>query len=112
MPSWLTSVTTPKGNRTTCTYFPSGQVKTVADPRGNVDGANPAKYTTAYSHDAADRVKTVTDALGHTTSSTHDADGNRTAVKRDNTLDQRGADAGRHHSQDDVAYVVGHGRAC
>ncbi|MFD5311275.1 DUF6531 domain-containing protein [Streptomyces ardesiacus] len=76
----LTSVTTPKGNRTTYTYFPSGQVKTVVDPRGNVDGADPAKYTTAYTYDAADRVKTVTDALGHTTSFAYDDVGNLRTV--------------------------------
>ncbi|MFE0908667.1 hypothetical protein ACFW3Y_36320, partial [Streptomyces rochei] len=34
-----------QGGKTTYTYFPSGQVKTVVDPRGNVSGADPAKYT-------------------------------------------------------------------
>lgn len=72
----VTSVTTPKGNKTTYTYFPSGQVKTAVDPRGNVSGADPATYTTAYTYDAADRIKTVTDARGHTTAFDYDETGN------------------------------------
>ncbi|MFC7891716.1 DUF6531 domain-containing protein [Streptomyces sp. NPDC057381] len=76
----LTSVTTPQGNKTTYTYFPSGQVKTVVDPRGNVSGADPAKYTTAYTYDAADRVKTVTDALDRTTTFAYDEVGNLSTV--------------------------------
>ncbi|RZD71845.1 hypothetical protein C0Q57_05980 [Streptomyces albidoflavus] len=76
----LTTVTTPKGNRTTYSYFPSGQVKTVVDPRGNVSGADSAAYTTAYTYDAANRVRTVTDARGHATAFDYDEVGNLSMV--------------------------------
>lgn len=76
----LTSVTTPTGSKTTYTYDASGRVKTVVDPRGNVSGADPAKYTTALTYDDADRTKTVTDARGSTTGYGYDEVGNLTTV--------------------------------
>lgn len=53
---------------------------TYVDPRGNVSGADPTKYTTSYTYDAADRVKTVTDARGNTTVLDYDEVGNLRTV--------------------------------
>ncbi|MFG3002227.1 DUF6531 domain-containing protein [Streptomyces sp. NPDC048340] len=76
----LTSLTTPTGAKTTYTHHPSGQVKTVTDPRGNAAGADPAQYTTTFTYDAADRVKSVTDPRGNTTAYDYDVLGLLTKV--------------------------------
>lgn len=72
----LTSLTSAEGRKTTYTYYLSGQVKTVTDPRGNVEGADPAKYTTRYTYDDANRVTSVTDPRGNTTAYAYDKTGN------------------------------------
>ncbi|WP_194924209.1 DUF6531 domain-containing protein [Catenulispora pinisilvae] len=73
----LLSSTDGLGNKTSYTYYPTGQVETTTDPRGNVAGANPAKFTTSYTYDAAGRVLTTTDPDGNVTTNHYDADGNR-----------------------------------
>jgi YD repeat-containing protein len=76
----LTSETTPLGNKTTYSYDAnSNRIKTVA-PRGNVLGANPDDYDTLYTYDAAGRLLTETDPLGHTTTYDYDAVSNQTSV--------------------------------
>jgi RHS repeat-associated protein len=85
--------TTATGGRTTWTYDDDGRVVTAVEPRGNVDGADAADYTTRYAYDPAGNLTTVTDALGHATTFDYDANnrvvgdvdrnGNRTAYGYD-----------------------------
>ncbi|WP_344522241.1 DUF6531 domain-containing protein [Streptomyces rectiviolaceus] len=85
----LTSVTTPEGNKTTYTYDSSGRVKTAVDPRGNVPGGDPAKYTTFFEYYPSDRLKSVTDARTNTTAYEYDPAGNLhkvTDAKKRDTL--------------------------
>lgn len=72
--------TSPLGEVTTWTYDGSGRMTSMVDPRGNVSGANPAKYRTSYSYDTLDHVVKVTDPLGHTTVTAYDPAGNKTSV--------------------------------
>lgn len=57
-----TSVTTPLGEKTTFTYDKAGHVLTRTDPRGNPSGADPAAYTTKYTHDGRGLLSSATDA--------------------------------------------------
>lgn len=41
-------------------------------PNGNAQGANPASFTTSYGYDADGNRTSITDALGHTTTTTYD----------------------------------------
>ncbi|MFE4970177.1 RHS repeat domain-containing protein, partial [Streptomyces sp. NPDC056660] len=56
----LSSVTTPRGNKTT-TYTCDAyeRVHTVVDPHGDVTGADPSKYITTSTYDDADRVMSL-----------------------------------------------------
>jgi RHS repeat-associated protein len=72
----LASVTTAKGETTTYSYDTSGNLASMVDPRGNVQGANPADYKTSYSYDAAGRLLTTTDPLAHVTTNHYDPVGN------------------------------------
>lgn len=76
----LTSSTTPSGAKTTYTYDAAGRMLTSTDPRGNVSGADPAKYTTTYSYNAAGQLQKATDPAGHVTTYEYDANGNQTKV--------------------------------
>jgi RHS repeat-associated protein len=85
-----TSVTDPLGNQTTSTYNLTGWLLTKVLPKGNVPGCNcAATYTTKYSYvipgttstDQFGDVQTITDPLGHVTTSGYDADRNMTSVK-------------------------------
>jgi RHS repeat-associated protein len=76
----LISQTTADGAKTTYSYDANGNLANVTEPRGNVGGANPADYTTAYIYDAAGRRLTSTDPLGHVTTFTYDSVGNRSTV--------------------------------
>jgi RHS repeat-associated protein len=77
----IASKTDPAGDKTT---YPSYNVLdeplSVVTPRGNVTGATPSQFTTAYTYDAAGNRLTVTDPLGHKTTSTYDPDGNVATV--------------------------------
>ena len=61
---------------TSRTYDPNGNLASVVEPRGNAQGANPDDYRTRYTYDAAGRLLTTTDPLGHVTSNTYDEVGN------------------------------------
>jgi RHS repeat-associated protein len=76
----LASTTSPLGEKTTYTYDADGNLTSAVDPRGNVNGGNPANYTTSHSYDAAGRELTTTDQLGHSTSRTYDSAGRLTST--------------------------------
>jgi RHS repeat-associated protein len=100
-----TSVTDAVGDKTSYGYDKAGLLTTVTSPRGNVNGANAADYTTTYGYDAdhrrtssshplpggatatttsaydvIGRVISLTDANGHVTRYEYDAAGDRTSV--------------------------------
>ncbi|MEE2038966.1 DUF6531 domain-containing protein [Nocardiopsis sp. CT-R113] len=66
---------TPTGAATTYTYDADGLPASAVDPRGNVEGADPADFTWAYSYDEAGQLTGVTDPLGQTQSSVYDERG-------------------------------------
>ncbi|WP_406858742.1 DUF6531 domain-containing protein [Streptomyces sp. HUAS MG47] len=76
----VSSVTTGGGQRLTRTYDATGRVKTEVDPRGNVEGAAPADYTTTCTYDAGGRVASAKDAKGNVTAFAYDAAGNLTST--------------------------------
>jgi RHS repeat-associated protein len=53
---------------------------TEVDPRGNVQGANPADYTTTTAYDAVGRPTSITDPLGHTTSYSYNPTSNISSI--------------------------------
>lgn len=94
------------GDTTTYTYNSAGEVRTVTSPRGNVQGADAAPFTTTYfydfkgnvtleqhpdpnggtdtiqyAYDSLNHLVAVTDPLGRTTTTTYDAAGNRIATQ-------------------------------
>jgi len=72
----LTRVTSPLGHAGTMAYDAVGRLTSRVDARGNEPGADPGDYRTTFAYDAMDRATTVTDSLGHTTTSTYDPVGN------------------------------------
>lgn len=82
----LTQVS-PKSETSSRTYDLDGRTSTSTDARGNVTGAKPADYTTAYGYDAAGNQTGVTDPYQHTTGTVFDAD-NRMVSKTDPLNDQ------------------------
>jgi RHS repeat-associated protein len=66
---------TPTGATSTYTYSADGLLATVVDPRGNVEGADPASFTWSYSYDEAGLPTGLTDPLGHTQSTVYDERG-------------------------------------
>lgn len=67
------SITDPSGAKTTYDYDPANRLASMTSPRGNVPGADPAKYTTTYGYDEnGNRTKTV-DPTGATTTTEYDA---------------------------------------
>jgi RHS repeat-associated protein len=77
-----TKQTTPTGGVVTWQYDDDGRPVAITEPRGNVDGANPADFTTRYGYDAAGNLESVTDPLGNVTRISHDAL-NRTVSQTD-----------------------------
>lgn len=72
----LTQATSPKGHKSTFGYYPSGMLEWAVDPRGNEVGVNPDSFKTAFTYNAANDLKTVTDPLGNTSTWTYDSGGN------------------------------------
>jgi len=58
---------------------PQGAITYTYDGAGNRTGITTPGGTTAYTYDADNRLSTVTDQRGQTTTYTHDADGNQTS---------------------------------
>ncbi|UIX31629.1 DUF6531 domain-containing protein [Streptomyces sp. GQFP] len=78
--SHLTAEVSPETERITYGYDDDGNLTTAVDPRGNVSGADPAKYTWAYGYDPAGLPISVTDPLGNRRTTGYDAVGNVTSV--------------------------------
>ncbi|MFF4349981.1 DUF6531 domain-containing protein [Streptomyces sp. NPDC001530] len=76
----LSAEVSPEAERTSYSYNDDGQLDTSVDPRGNVSGADPAKYTWSYGYDPAGHPTSVTDPLGHKQSTGYDAVGNIASV--------------------------------
>ncbi len=66
---------------TSRTYDPNGNLASIVEPRGNVQGGNPDDYRTRHSYDAAGRLLTTTDPLGHVTANTYDPVGNLVSIR-------------------------------
>ncbi|NRQ39195.1 hypothetical protein HII36_46350 [Nonomuraea sp. NN258] len=89
------------GGVTTWKYDDDGFMVAVTEPRGNVEGADPAKYTTRYEYDqAGNRTKTI-DPLGNTTTVTYDAISRAVA-----TTDAKGRATHRTYREDDLPATV------
>ncbi|MEV8635112.1 polymorphic toxin-type HINT domain-containing protein [Streptosporangium sp. NPDC051023] len=72
--------TNAEGGVTTWTYDDDGLLTGVTEPRGNVEGADPARFTTRYEYDqAGNQVKSI-DPLGHTSTAAYDANNRVTSV--------------------------------
>lgn len=77
----LVSTTTASGAKTTFFYDANSNLIKQIEPRGNVGGGVvPDDYATTFTYDAAGRMLTETDPLGHVTTHAHDAVGNELTV--------------------------------
>lgn len=74
------SETNADGDKTTWEYDEDGQVTAEVSPRGNVEGAEPSKFTTKTEYDERGLPTKTTDPLGHTAEYEYDGNGNVTAV--------------------------------
>jgi RHS repeat-associated protein len=72
----LESVTDAEGDKTTYEYDERGNRLAQVSPRGNVEGAKPAEYTTIYEYDKAGNRLSAIDPLGDERTWEYDADGN------------------------------------
>ncbi|MDX3697725.1 DUF6531 domain-containing protein [Streptomyces europaeiscabiei] len=70
----ISSSTDATGAKTAYAYDKAGRLSSMTTPRGNVPGADPAKYTWTYGYDKAGNQTTVTDPLGNTTRTDYDAE--------------------------------------
>ncbi|MEU4388976.1 polymorphic toxin-type HINT domain-containing protein [Promicromonospora sp. NPDC023805] len=72
--------TSPTGGITTYAYTDDGLLASVTEPRGNVEGADKARFTTRFVYDlVGNRTKEI-DPLGNTTSVTYDANSRPTEM--------------------------------
>ncbi|MGP3949613.1 DUF6531 domain-containing protein [Streptomyces sp. 7N604] len=76
----LTAEVSPEAERATYGYDDDGRLASMVDPRGNVTGADPAKYTWTYAYDPAGNVTSVTDPLGHQRTTGYDGVGNIASI--------------------------------
>jgi RHS repeat-associated protein len=68
------------GDKRTWGYNEDSEVTSEISPRGNVEGGEPAKYTTKTERDEQGRPLTITDPLGHETKYAYDGNGNVESV--------------------------------
>ncbi|MFJ3728880.1 FG-GAP-like repeat-containing protein [Streptomyces sp. NPDC090045] len=68
-----TSLITPTGAKSTWAFDTNGRLKSQTDPRGNVLGAEPSKFTTTYAYDPAGNQKSMTNPLGQATVTDYNA---------------------------------------
>lgn len=66
-------------------YDQNGNLASIVEPRGNVQGANPDDHRTRYSYDAAGRLLTTTDPLGHATANAYDPVGSLVSARDANS---------------------------
>jgi RHS repeat-associated protein len=70
----------PEGDKRTWKYDEDSAETSSVSPRGNVEGAEAAKFTTKVERDEQERPITVTDPLGHATKHKYDGNGNLEAL--------------------------------
>jgi RHS repeat-associated protein len=70
----------PMREITSFAYDQVGRLITEVDPRGNLGGVDPARYTTRYGYDAGDRLVSASDPLQHTSTRSYDPAGRLLAV--------------------------------
>lgn len=68
----LTSVEDPAGAKTTFAYDSAGRLTSMVEPRGNETGATPSDYEWTFAYDAADNRTSQTDPVGNETTQTFD----------------------------------------
>ncbi|GIF76123.1 polymorphic toxin-type HINT domain-containing protein [Asanoa siamensis] len=68
------------GGVSTFVYDDDGLLASSTEPRGNVAGADPARFTTRYEYDLAGNTTRTTDPLGHTTTMRYDANNRLSSV--------------------------------
>lgn len=76
----ITAAIDARGGKSTYGYDLAGRRTSMVTPRGNITGANPAPFTTAYTYDAVGNQKTMVDPRGKTTTFGYDAVNRRTSV--------------------------------
>ncbi|MFF0574621.1 polymorphic toxin-type HINT domain-containing protein [Streptosporangium saharense] len=90
-----------EGGVTTWKYDDDGLLVGVTEPRGNVEGADPARFTTRYEYDqAGNQVKSI-DPLGNTTVAAYDANNRVVSV-----TDAKGRTTYRTYREDDLPATV------
>ncbi|WP_271223043.1 RHS repeat-associated core domain-containing protein [Streptosporangium carneum] len=93
--------TNAEGGVTTWAYDDDGLLASVTEPRGNVEGADPARFTTRYEYDqAGNQVKSV-DPLGHTTVAVYDASNRTTSL-----TDAKGRTTHQTYREDNLLATV------
>lgn len=75
-----TSETDQLGHETTFSYDDANRLIGKVSPLGNVQGGNPADYTTSYGYDPDGNLTSVTDPLGNKTTYSYDALNRKTSL--------------------------------